>query len=190
MDLYAYANIGNVEKIAELNGISVPRLRGYRLMRDEEIINIDDLISDGNKAYIARTLIEAGWNPHSWCYTLDSKTNAYKRYYLNYHYENGVINYDSIRWERIHGKHRKILKFEIKKYEKAIINQYKIFNKYVGRPDILYIHARIGGGNWIPYGGPELESKPWFIEKVDDSDDRTYCDIYAKIDKFPDGVEE
>ena len=58
--------------------------------------------------------------------------------------------------------------------------QYKVFNKYVGRNDILYIHARIGGGNW-PYYKDQVIDKPWFIEKVDDAYDSTYCDIYAKI---------
>ena len=59
--------------------------------------------------------------------------------------------------------------------------QYRIFNKYVGRDDVLYIHARIGGANWAFYGGGELEKQPWFIEKVDDEYDNTYCDIYARI---------
>ena len=86
-----------------------------------------------------------------------------------------------IRWDRIHGKKRKILKFEIKKKQRRILKQFEIFNKYVGRDDVLYIHARIGGGNWDYFGGPELAKQPWFIEKVDDSFDSTYCDIYASI---------
>ena len=55
-----------------------------------------------------------------------------------------------------------------------------MFNKYVGRKDILYIHARIGGGNWSYYHH-RVDKQPWFIEKVDDAFDSTYCDIYAKI---------
>ena len=34
MDLGAYAQIGRLEKIAANNGIYIPRLRGYRLMKD------------------------------------------------------------------------------------------------------------------------------------------------------------
>lgn len=68
----------------------------------------------------------------------------------------------------------------------AIMAQYNVFNKYCGRKDVLYIHARLGGENWKYYGGPELEKQPWFIEKVDDAFDSTYCDIYARIS---DGVE-
>lgn len=33
MDLGAYAQIEELEELAKLNGIQVPRLRGYRLMK-------------------------------------------------------------------------------------------------------------------------------------------------------------
>ena len=58
--------------------------------------------------------------------------------------------------------------------------QYEVWNKYAGREDILYIHARIGGGNWKVYYR-QVVDKPWFLEKVDDSFDSTYCDIYARL---------
>ena len=35
MDLGAYAQIDDLSEIARRNGIEVPRLRGYRLMKDE-----------------------------------------------------------------------------------------------------------------------------------------------------------
>lgn len=104
MDLYAYAQIEKYSKIAEENGIEVPRLRGYRLMVEE-----DRAFSDDDDSIPAQT-----------------------------------------------------------------------FNKYVGRNDVLCIHARIGGGNWDDYRD-EVENEPWFIEKVDDDFDPTYCDIYARI---------
>ena len=62
-----------------------------------------------------------------------------------------------------------------------MLDQFNTWNKYVGRDDVLYIHARIGGNNWNYYDGPELARQPWFLEKVDDCFDSTYCDIYAKI---------
>ena len=71
--------------------------------------------------------------------------------------------------------------------KEAARHQFETFNKYVGRDDVLYIHARIGGGNWLPYGGADIEKQPWFIEKVDDCYDQTYCDIYARI-KQEDGL--
>ena len=56
-------------------------------------------------------------------------------------------------------------------------------DKYVGRKDVFCVHARIGGNNWNYYGGYKLEKEPWFLERVDDYWDSTYCDIYVKIDK-------
>lgn len=39
MDLEAYINIEDLEQIAKENGIDIPRLRGYRLMKEEEPIS-------------------------------------------------------------------------------------------------------------------------------------------------------
>lgn len=36
-----------------------------------------------------------------------------------------------------------------------------------GYNDVIRIHARIGGDNWIYYDGPELSRNTWFVEKVD-----------------------
>ena len=30
------------------------------------------------------------------------------------------------------------------------------------------------------YGGPDLEKNLWFIEKIDDCFDDTYCNIYVR----------
>ena len=43
MDLYAYKQIENLQAIADRNGISVPRCRGYRLMRNEEPATPEDI---------------------------------------------------------------------------------------------------------------------------------------------------
>ena len=75
-----------------------------------------------------------------------------------------------------------MLKTAIHNDKKAYERQAEVFNKYVGRDDILYIHARIGGGNWSHYY-KDVVNQPWFIEKVDDGFDSTYCDIYARIKK-------
>lgn len=58
------------------------------------------------------------------------------------------------------------------------------FNHYVGQEGVYMIHARIGGtgegSNWEYFGGPEeVATQPWFLEKVDDNWDCTYCDIYV-----------
>lgn len=47
----------------------------------------------------------------------------------------------------------------------------------------MYVHARIGGNNWVFFGGQKVAEHPAFIERVDDWFDSTYCDIYLKVDE-------
>lgn len=173
MDLGAYAQIEELETIAKNNGIEVPRLRGYRLMSDETPVDYADILKDA-EVEIVNDLVSSipFWNPNSGLSSYSRRIERLEKYY---------ISKDKIRWDRIHGWKRRVLKFELKKVRKKYANQYETFNKYAGRKDILYIHARIGGWNWYTYHG-DVDTKPWFIEKVDDAFDSTYCDIYAKID--------
>ena len=69
MDLGAYAQIGDLTKIAEENGIEVPRLRGYRLMSEETPINYKDWC-ENIEIDICNNLCEADpfWNPNTCCY--------------------------------------------------------------------------------------------------------------------------
>lgn len=179
MDLGAYAQIEDLEKVAELNNIKVPRLRGYRLMVSEESVNMQEF-QRSSAVNCCRDLITASpsWSLHPSCYILSSYTDVRKDYFLKKDKEG---NYCAVRWDRIHGKHRKNLKTAIHNDFINTKKQYAVWNKYIGREDVLYIHARIGGGNW-PYYYKEVVDQPWFLEKVDDSFDCTYCDIYAKID--------
>lgn len=174
MDLGAYAKIDDLSNIMKDNGISVPRLRGLRNMKFEEPVDIRTMYKD-----IEKKCVEDLCNSvPSW--TLYSNLRCYSRANerkLNYYTVNNGIN-----WKHIRGKKRKILKTYIHNEKKRYERQYSIWNKYCGREGILYIHARIGGRNWSYFGGPELVAKqPWFIEKVDDAFDCTYCDIYARI---------
>jgi hypothetical protein len=177
MDLGAYVQIEDIEQIAKDNGIEVPRLRGYRLMKDEEYIDYSDMFEDIDIDSV-KALCESVpfWSMYpryseSWEYT-----DYLKHLFLEYK-DNKPIR---VRWERIHGWKRKTLKLAIHNRKKRIKAQYDMWNKYVGREDILYIHSRIGGNNWPIYAHDVL-GKPWFIERVDDSFDSTYCDIYARI---------
>ena len=198
MDLYAYSQIGYLDSIAKANNISVPRLRGYRLMSKEELLsnnaiaeNINDQIMylyERTTRTIPRFHPESNRTEISWAtarlkekYCILSKKKC-ERSDGSVYYRDEVVGF---RWELIHGKNRKRLKFAIKKARKAVLRNLLTFNKYVGRSDILYIHARIGGLNWAYFGGADIEREPWFVEKVDDYFDDTYCDIYAKIDVIP-----
>ena len=197
MDLGAYTQIEELEdseeledKIAELNGIQVPRLRDYRLMKNEKPLDFIERSKDipiecVDELCCSRPL----WNPNPDYWTFNWYTNYLKEYYLvTKKNENGCKEFVGVRWDRIHGKKRRILKTMIHNRVKEIKTNYLIFNKYIGREDILYIYARIGGGNWKDYF-KDVVNQPWFIEKVDDPYDNTYCDIYAKITKFPENNE-
>lgn len=57
-----------------------------------------------------------------------------------------------------------------------------MWNKYAGQGDVLYIHSRMGGNNWKSFEGKvELTHQPWFLDRVDDAFDSTYCDFYVRI---------
>jgi hypothetical protein len=50
---------------------------------------------------------------------------------------------------------------------------------------MLYIHSRMGSNNWLDL--PDINERakivqaPWFLGRVDDYYDNTYCDFYARI---------
>lgn len=187
MDLMAYMQIGDLEEIAKNNGIEVPRLRGYRLMKDESPISEEGIrkIMKDAEIDVCQELCRADpfWTPDA-TLTYSDYTDYLLEYYMvkapkkpgEYHTE-----YTAIRWDRIHGKKRRILKFEIKKRKRKIREHTDMWNKYAGKENVLCIHARIGGGNWSWCGGDELAKKPWLLGKADDYFDNSYCDIYARI---------
>ena len=176
MDLGAYANIENLDELARKNGIYCPRLRGYRLMKDEESVNAEEVIAENNiEYYCARDLCRTipFWCPSSDTSEFSLATDLKVKRYTD-------ENSKTIRWDRIHGWKRRTLKTYIHNTVARYKKQYAVWNKYAGQESVLYIHARIGGGNW-PYYYKEVVNQPWFIEKVDDAFDSTYCDIYARI---------
>lgn len=186
MDLMAYAQIGDLEQIAKDNNIEVPRLRGYRLMKNEEPVSAEEIkqIMNDCEIGVCESLCCSNpfWKANAYIHEYSSWTDYLREYYMvKCVDENGYTKYTDIRWDRIHGWKRKILKFEIKKKKRRIKEQYDMWNKYAGKENVLYIHSRIGGGNWDCYGGNELTKQPWFLNKVDDCFDGTYCDIYASI---------
>lgn len=178
MDLGAYVQIDNLNALMARNGIIVPRLRGLRLMSQEKALSPDDIakIAHEYAIYVCENLCEADFKLNSWCFELSERTRRIKRKYLIYDNHEPV----DVRWSNVHGKKRKAFKYAIKRANRRTRTQYTLFNHYCGRSDILYIHARIGGGNWSYYG-KDVKDQPWFICKVDDAFDSTYCDIYARI---------
>lgn len=186
MDLYAYTQVDRLEELAKANEIDIPRLRGYRLMSEEEPINKEEYDYAFRHAAVdaAKDLItgEPFWSSNPEWYTSDSWTDYLKKYYL---VKNSEDDYYDIRWDRIHGWKRRVLKFEIKKAKRAIKKQYDMWNKYAGQEGVLYIHSRMGGNNWKYWDLEKrvaLQNQPWFLDRVDDHWDSTYCDFYAKVD--------
>ena len=177
MDLGAYSNIEILEEVAKKNNIQVPRLRGYRLMKDEEVVDINELY-EGIDIKIIQRLVHAYpfWSYKSSCSRYDRYTNWLEEQYIRKD-KDGT---EYVRWELIHGWKRRKLKTAIHNEKNKFKKQYELWNKYAGKDNVLYIHARIGGRNW-PIYYKEVVNQPWFLEKVDDGFDSTYCDIYAKI---------
>lgn len=187
MDLGAYANIEKLGVIAAKNGIEIPRCRGYRLMKDEEPISAEKLDEMMRIAAVAACEYLCDYDPHWTLYFMEyarCERRKNRFLYRNPNPEESDLGvYVGIRWDRIHGKKRKILKFKIKKKKKMIQRQFAAWNKYAGREDVLYIHSRMGGYNWLSFDGKdELMNQPWFLDRVDDWWDCTYCDFYARID--------
>ena len=176
MDLGAYAQIDDLGAIAKENGIFVPRLRGYRLMANEEPIS-DDLIKERAcrcAMSVIDNIVRSGFED---CWIGSRRTDKRVRRFLVIG-ENDIIPV-GVRWDKVHGKLRKRIKYEFKKALVANRKQFEVWNKYCGE-SVLYVHARIGGNNWYYYGD-KVKYKPWFIEKVDDAFDSTYCDIYVRL---------
>ena len=176
MDLGAYMQISKLGSLAKANNISISRCRGYRLMKDEEPVDIKEYIngfdivhSAVNKAIGARFTI----NPDYLVYG-DHEDKLEKRF----------IDEDNkiIRWDRIHGKKRKVIKYYIKQLKQDAKDQFKLWNKYCRKEDVLYIHARLGRNNWSDIDHYYYKNEPWYLDSTDDWWDPSYCDIYAKID--------
>lgn len=182
MDLYAYSRISDLDKIAKENNIYVPRLRGYRLMAEEQAFTKEGI----ERGLIERSInacknaCESGPYPFMMNPPWVEYSSRTKRVLKKYMALDNEGTPTAIKWEKIHGKNRKVLKYLIKKSRNAFKVNVETFNKYVGRPDVLLIHSRINA-DWTFYGGKEIEKQEWFLEKVPDAYDSTYCDIYARI---------
>lgn len=187
MDLGAFCQIDDLDQIAKKNGIDIPRLRGYRLMKDEKPFSQEEIKEMKQKCAvdIVEDLCcsEPFWSSNPMWFVYDIHTDRVKDYFLvKCKDDDGYEDYVDIRWDRIHGKKRKILKFAIKKKERKIQAQYGMWNKYAGQEGILYIHSRMGGNNWEAYGQKDsIIKQSWFLDRVDDCWDSTYCDFYARI---------
>ena len=184
MDLGAYLQIDDLGKIAEANNIKVPRLRGYRLTKDcepytqKEIKKLLEACEVRACEELCRT--EPFWDPKGDLIVHNAETDKLCNYFLVSD-EEDPTTYTAVRWDKLSEDKKAILLEQTEVRKNQILHQFNMWNKYAGKEGILYIHARIGGGNWEYFGGPELARQSWFLERADDCFDSTYCDIYAKV---------
>lgn len=183
MDLGAYAKIKDLGYILTDNGIEIPRLRGLRLMSEEKPLSEEELndviLSVGLRN--CRDLCQSDFHLNSNGFELSIRTEKITKRYIIYDKDENEIG---INWKNLHGRKRKLFRYCLKSAKKRVLKTYGTFNRYCGQENVLYIHARIGGKNWGYFDGPEIAKQPWFIEKVDDAYDSTYCDIYARLKKI------
>ena len=184
MDLFAYTQINSLHDILDSTGVDVPRLRGLRLMLEEEPISDDDIAESihDEQMYVAERVIRSipKWSTNSDTTRYGWETDRACRKYLVYGDDGRAT---AIRWELIHGQHRRNMKHAMKIAKRRVLDSFGTFNRYAGRDDILCVHARIGGRNWGYFNeGGAVSGSDAFIEKVDDMFDDTYCDIYLRID--------
>lgn len=181
MDLNAYSKIDGLLSILKDINVNIPRLRGLDLCKDMERYTEEEIKL--NTALISsetfKDVITSRWCRSRWyCYGSKMKRNIEK-----YGTKTMIDEYHIVipNFNKIHGRHRKVLKFEIKKAVKRFQVHRKTWDKYCGRDDVIRVHARLGGSNWYSYDCQILEKHPAFLEKVDDFWDNTYCNIYFKI---------
>ena len=183
MDLGAYIQIEALESVAEANGIHVSRLRGYRLMRDQKAYTNDELTAGEKYARMhayEQVLSSAppfSLNPQ--CYGRNDKVRRREKKYLIKDSSGHTVGF---RINLLHGKRRKAVKYEVKRFVRMQRTQMSIWNRYAGREDVLYIHARLGSWNWSGVQWRGYKKEVWFLDGCDDIYDPSYCDIYARID--------
>ena len=185
MDLGAYVQIADLDKLAKVNGISeINRLRGYRLMRDEEPVDVEEICKK-QEVEICKELCEMHWNPNNPWVECSSTTKALCKKYIN-NYDKIYENYDSlsINWEVMTDQEKEILKDFMEKRFQHYREQWNLWNSFCGRNDVLYIHARQGTTNWSDTTFKDYEDKPWYLAGCNDAWDLSYCDMYAKIEPF------
>lgn len=154
----------------------IPRARAIEIMSDKKPL-LSDTVSELKKqaeldVYRSSCTSDPLFTPYSNVHEYSSKTDAVRKKFLD---KNGEL-----KWNLVHGKRRKRIKFSIKKANKKIDKFRELWNKYSGKKDVACVRARIGGDDWYEQ---DIENEPWFLEKVDDWFDDTYCYIFCKIDE-------
>lgn len=138
-------------------------------MKEQEVLIIDSLLSS-----------QPRWTLHPY-FTIPKNKEKYVHKYI---YWDSKGEY--VRWNQIHGKHRKIARFECKKERKRISEMILAFNHFAGRNDVICIRVE----------SRDFKKKEEYISKIKTSEsflqinpnynsklfDSTIQDIYLKVD--------
>ena len=181
MDLGAYVQIADLDTLAKANGIEVNRLRGYRLMKDEEPVDIAEICKD-KEVEFCEELCRMKWDPNSPWSSWGPDTDAYCRTYINNYdkrSEDGVEC--SVNWDAMLPEEQEILHSYIEKRLEQYRTQWELWNSFCGKANVLYIHARQGTSNWSETTFHNYEKEPWYLGGCNDAYDSSYCDMYAKV---------
>ena len=184
MDLYAYSQIEDLNEVLEVNNIKISRLRGIRLMKNEEKVSqeeIESLVNEQKLDNAITWLQQKCWD----CWDsskADKKRKCFVYKTVPSEYREGEFEEKiiAIKWNKVRRKDRNRIKLENRADEKRIRTNLEMFNSYVGK-DVLYVHARQGGGNRDYY--PIDTKHPMYLSDCDDYFDSTYCDIYYDLTK-------
>lgn len=152
---------------------------GFKPMSDEKPVNPEEIAKRKNQYAVEHfenllAAFPSWWTRSTRAYFYDNGTHLRWKHYLT---KDEKGEYNGIRWDRIHGKHRKKLKFELKNCNKEIDKQYKVWDKYAGRQDVAYIYIKYYNLK------DEVYNQPWFLETVDDYFEPTYRYVFIKIDE-------
>lgn len=169
MDLGAYIQIEDLESLLAANDIHIPRLRGLRLMREETPLP-DEVVQkqlNYELGWVAESLIRSipRWCIHPDCREFSPKTDRLVCKYLIFEKDGSRKDFRGVRWDLLHGKPRKNMKLALKHQTQKVYRNRNAFNQYCGQDNVLYIHARIGGRNWVEYGGPIWSVSPGLSAK-------------------------
>lgn len=182
MDLYAYSQIEVLGEILTANNIEISRLRGIRLMKNEEKVSqeeIEKLVNEQNLYDAITWLQQKCWD----CWDssrADKRRKCFVYKIVPSEYREGEFEEKivAIKWDKVRRKDRNRIKLESRIDEKRIRTNFEMFNSYCGK-DVLYVHARQGGGNRLYC--PIDTKHHLYLSDCDDAFDPTYCDIYYDL---------
>ena len=175
MDLGAFAQIEDLEKILQINGIDIMRLRGLRLMKNEKPIAQEKIDGIINHSRIENAILYL--RREIWGEVKKHPAFIYGKVTDEYGTRKEIVAID---YSKLNRKVRNAIKLRNRKDDKRILANLGMFNSYCGK-DVLYVHARQGGGNrsWCPID----TTHPMYLSDCDDYWDSTYCDIYYDLTK-------